>query len=125
MILNMTISMPVGQRACVYFSYDQFGYGGGLWSDPDSMACITRDDFSSTGSVMYVNEAYFWDATHGIGTHNSWDEPATGEKLYTTRTTDGGLGWGEFTLHWNYLTDTLDASTMQNAEVVGGSSGVA
>jgi hypothetical protein len=125
LIWNMTISMPVGQRACVWYSYDEFGYNGGFWTDPDSLVCVTRDDFSSTGGVCYVNEAYFWDATHGIGTHNSWDEPATGEKLYTTRTTDGGESWGEFTLHWHYLNDTLDAATMHNAEVVGGSNGVA
>jgi len=53
------------------------------------------------------------------------DDPASGEKLYTSRTTDGGVEWGEFTPHWNYLLDTLDASTMQNAEVIGGSAGVA
>jgi len=125
LICNMTTTMPVGARACVWYSYDEFGYGGGGWTDPDSLVCVTRDDFSSTGGVLYVNEAYFWDATHGIATHNSWDAPATGEKLYTTRTTDGGLEWGEFTPHWNYLLDTLDASTMMNAEVVGGSGGVA
>jgi hypothetical protein len=125
LIVNQTTTVPVGERGCAYFTYDQFGYNGGLWSDPDSLVCITRDDFSSTGSLLYVNEAYFWDATHGIGTHNSWDDPANGEKLYTTRTTDGGMEWSEFAIHWHYLNDTLDASTMANAEVIGGSAGVA
>ncbi|RPH96619.1 T9SS C-terminal target domain-containing protein [candidate division KSB1 bacterium] len=125
MILNMTISMPVGQRACVYQSYDELGYDGGSWIAPDSIFCITRDDFSSTGSVCYVNEQWFWDATHGIATFNSWDEPARGEKLITSRSTDGGVTWIDAVQQWNYLLDTLDAATMQNAEVIGGSNGVA
>ncbi len=107
-----------------WYAYDEFGYGGGGWTDQDTMVILSQPYNNGTGPLIYMNQAYFWDATHGVGMHNVWCM-FTPESLMTSRTTDGGITWTDFTTRWGFITDLIDPGTLNNNEIVGGTNGVA
>ncbi len=112
-----------GDYHWAWYAYDEFGYGGGGWTDPDTMVILSRP-FNDIGPLVYMNQAYFWDALHGIGMHNVWGT-FTPESLMTSRTLDGGITWIDFSSRWNFLSDSIEVGSLGNNEVVGGSNGVA
>jgi hypothetical protein len=110
-----------GAEHYAWFSYDQFGYNGGLWGAPTDFAHLT---YGGTRWLLYMNQGYWWDATHGVASHNGWGAH-TPEQLWTSTTADGGDTWTNFTRHFDYVVDQLVASTLNNCELVGGATGVA
>jgi hypothetical protein len=112
-----------GDRHWAWFSYDSLGYGGGAWTAPDTLA-ILDDGYDGTRPLIYQNEAYFWDSTHAVASHNLWGS-FTPEGLYTSRSVDGGLTWTDFSLRWQDVVDSLQQGFSQNCELVGGADGVA
>jgi len=123
--MNMTVTQASGQRVCVWDTYDEGGYHGGQWTPADSVACVTTNGAGSTGGGLYIANMYFWDDTRGVCSMNSWDAPQKGERMYTERTTDGAENWTGMSVRWDYVVDTLNAYTMQNGQLIGGSNGVA
>jgi hypothetical protein len=105
-----------------WFSYDEFGYGGGSWTAPDTLAWIL--DSLGGNPVLYVNEAVFFDATHAVASHNQWGV-FTAEALWTSRSTDGGLTWGDFTRRWEYNVNTFDAGSTAQSSILLGTNGTA
>ena len=110
-----------GAEHYAWFSYDEVGYGGGSWTAPTNLAHLT---YGGTRWLLYMNEGYWWDATHGVASHNAWGAH-TPEQLWTSTTADGGATWTNFTRHFDYVIDQLIAGTLNNCELVGGATGVA
>jgi hypothetical protein len=110
-----------GAEHYAWYSYDQVGYNGGLWTDPTNYAHITYD---GVRYLLYMNEGYWWDANRGVSSHNAWGAH-TPEQLWTSTTADGGATWINFTRHFDYVIDQLNATTLNNCEIVGGTEGVA
>lgn len=107
---------------CAWNSHDEFGYGGGAWTDRNLFTCIPYD--GSTFWLFYMNQGYWWDADHGVVSNNRWGS-FTPDGINATYTTDGGTTWAPTAALYHYETDGIDAGTVQNAELVGGLNGVA
>lgn len=107
---------------CAWHAYDEFGYGGNAWSDRINFACTPFDggDFW----LMYMNEGYWWDADRGVACLNLWGN-FTPDGINATYTADGGETWAEDVAIYHYETDGIDAGTVLNAALVGGTGGVA
>jgi len=107
---------------CAWYSLDEFGYGGNAWTDPAAFACIPFDggDFW----LLYVNQGYWWDADRGVASLNQWGS-FTPDGIRATYTADGGATWADDMALYHYETDGLDAGSVENAELVGGTGGVA
>jgi hypothetical protein len=109
-----------GARHWSWYSYDEFGYNGGGWTPRDTIAAVT---YQGPGPLLYVNQAYFWNATQGIASHNVWGS-FTPEGLYTSRTANGGTAWSDFTLQWQWESSTFDPGSCSQNEVVGAGNGI-
>jgi hypothetical protein len=105
-----------------WFAFDEFGYGGGSWSVPDTLNQIV--DVEGGNPILYVNEAVFFDATHAISSSNQWGV-FTAEAFWTSRSTDGGLTWIDQTRRWEYTQDLFDAGSAAQSSLVAGTNGVA
>jgi len=120
-ISNRGAPSPSPAEHYAWFSFDELGYNGNLWGAPTDFAHVT---YNGTRWLLYMNEGYWWDATHGVASHNAWGG-FTPEQLWTSTTADGGATWINFTRHFDYVIDQLNAPTLNNCELVGGATGVA
>ncbi len=116
---NYGVPADSGVQHYSWYAKDE-GYGAGLWSDPINFASVTYQGSSS--SLLYVNQGYWWDANHGVSTHNYW-APATPNGLYTNYTTDGGTNWT--TVDLRYLDVDAQLSGANNWGLTGAGNGVA
>jgi hypothetical protein len=111
-----------GDRHWSWYSYDEFGYNGGSWTPPDTISAITSQ--GASGPLLYLNQAYFWDATRGVASHNLWGA-STPEGVYTARTQNGGTAWTDFTQRWQWEANTFDPGSCSQNELVGAANGIA
>lgn len=109
-----------GARHWSWYSYDELGYNGGSWTPRDTIGAVT---YEGPGPLLYVNQAYFWDATHGIASQNLWGA-STPEGVYTSRTQNGGTIWTDFTRRWQWEEMTFDPGSCSQNEIVGAGNGV-
>ncbi|MCC6476550.1 T9SS type A sorting domain-containing protein [bacterium] len=103
-------------------SYDEFGYNGGSWTSPSVVAEISFDggDFW----LLYMNQLYWFDANRGIASLGQWGS-FTPDGIRSCYTTDGGATWTDDVGIYHYEEDQIDAGTVQNPGMTGGSNGVA
>lgn len=107
---------------CAWYSYDEFGYNGGSWTSPTEFACTPYD--GGDYWLFYMNQGYWWDADRGCASLNRWGD-FTPDGINATYTTDGGANWADDVAIFHYDPDQIDAGTVQNCELVGGTDGVA
>jgi hypothetical protein len=105
--------------------YDEAGYNGGAWTQPDTMYGIPNE--GGAYGLLYMNFVGWWDANRGMAATNLWGNvPAiTPAGIMTARTTNGGADWIDFGERWNYIPTSMEWATVQNAGLVTGPNGVA
>jgi hypothetical protein len=109
---------------CTYDSYDEGGYGAGLWTDIAQLQCVILQDGTAGWNSIYFPQMWWWDATHGYAQFDGYTNFLLGEIIETSRTTDGGASWVDFGTRVHYATNQFIAGTMQPSEVVGGENGL-
>ncbi len=120
-ISNGGVPGAPGQH-CAWYSYDEFGYGGNAWTDRNEFTCIPFD--GGDYWLFYMNQAYWFDANHAAVSLNQWGD-FTPDGIRVTYTTDGGTTWAPNWSVYHYVDDQIDAGTVNNCEIVGGSAGTA
>jgi hypothetical protein len=119
------LGVPAGEYTHkAWFAYDGNGYNGGGWTVPDTSWAIAPAPYVNPRPLFYVNQQYWWDGTHGVGSNNLWGA-RTPEGLYSEYTSNGGTTWSTPAQRWEYHADGINAATTANCELVGGSNGVA
>jgi hypothetical protein len=120
-ISNFGVPSEPGEH-CSWYSYDEFGYNGGSWTDPTELSCTPFD--GGDYYLFYMNQGYWWDADRGVAQLGLWGD-FTPDGVNASYTDDGGETWSDNVRLYYFVDDQIDAGTVQNFELAGGSDGVA